>query len=384
MNENAGSGETRARFDAVIVGAGPAGLATSYELRRRGIGHVVLHRGGQVGATWADLYDSLVLHTGRHMSHLPGMRIPRSVPLFPPREAFLHYLGDYARRFDLPIRTGVDVSGAVRRGGHWMLTTSGCGIEAKALVMATGIVASPNVPAFEGREVYGGRLLHSADYRRPADVPGKTVLVVGAGNSGGEIASELALSRRAVDVAVRSGANVVPLTLAGIPIQYLSHIVLRFPRPVQDAITAAVKRLGEWRRGPSPLPPGKGRPLDMIPLIGFHLVDAINAGQIGVRAGVVRLTEDGAVFGDGTQGAYDAIVLATGFSAALAPLGGLVRRDAKGFALRDGRVASADHPGLFFVGQNYDARGAIYNIAQDAGLAAEAIARHLAQPQGRN
>jgi len=384
MDESGGGGERQAMLDVVVVGAGPAGLATSYELKRHGIGHAVLERGSEVGTTWATLYDSLVLHTGRHMSQLPGMRIPRSVPLFPPREAFLRYLRDYARQFELPIRTRVEVSGAGRRGRHWVLATSGGEVEAKVLVMATGIVSCPIVPAFEGRDVYRGTLLHSAEYHRPTDAPGKNVLVVGVGNSGGEIASELAASGRAVDVAVRSGANVEPLTLAGIPIQYLSNIVLKFPRPVQDVITGAVRQIGEWRRGPSPLPPGNGRPLDVIPLIGFHLVDAINAGKVRVRPGVARLTEDGAVFSDGTAGTYDTIVLATGFAAALAPLGSLGQRDAKGFALRVGRVASADHPDLFFVGQNYDARGALYNIAQDAGLAAEAIARHLAQPEGRN
>jgi cation diffusion facilitator CzcD-associated flavoprotein CzcO len=203
------------------------------------------------------------------------------------------------------------------------------------------------------------------------------VLVVGVGNSGGEIASELAGAGLAVDISVRSGANVVPRQLAGIPVQYLAHWLLKLPKPLQGAVIAAVRRLVELRRGPSPLPPAGQGPLEAIPLIGFHLVDAINAGRVGMRPGVARLTGDGAVFGDASEGRYDTIVLATGYRAALAPLGELVRRDAKGFALRTGRVVSADQPDLYFVGHLYDASGALNNIARDSGVAADAIARSL-------
>src|SRR2546425_11258164 len=85
----------------LVVGAGPAGLATSQQLRARGVPHRVLERGDDVGHTWANLYDSLTLHTGKHMSGLPGMPLPRSAPLFVPREEFLHYLRRYARAFEI-------------------------------------------------------------------------------------------------------------------------------------------------------------------------------------------------------------------------------------------------------------------------------------------
>jgi putative flavoprotein involved in K+ transport len=101
-------------YGAVVVGAGPAGLATSYELTRAGIDHVVLERGDAIGHTWANLYDGLVLHTGKHLSALPGMPFPRSTPLFPTRSDFLGYLNRYARTFRLPIETGADVTSADR------------------------------------------------------------------------------------------------------------------------------------------------------------------------------------------------------------------------------------------------------------------------------
>src|SRR3989442_1977349 len=101
----------------VAVGAGPAGLATSQQLRARGVPHRVLERGDAVGHTWANLYDSLTLHTGKHMSSLPGMPFPHSAPLFVPRREFLDYLRRYAERFELPVDTGRDVERMSRTDG---------------------------------------------------------------------------------------------------------------------------------------------------------------------------------------------------------------------------------------------------------------------------
>ena len=236
--------------EVIVVGAGPAGLATSRELTRAGVEHRVLERGGQVGETWARLYDSLVLHTGRHLSALPGMPLPSTLPTFVPRQDFLDYLHRYADRFRLPIDTGVEVTSAARDDGHWRLERrSGPAIHAQHLVVATGIVANPYVPAIAGHDRFGGRLIHSVDYRRPDAHPmtGKRILIVGAGNSAGEISVELARAGADVSLAVRSGAAVVPRQLLGIPIQYVSVVLSPLPRTLVQQLTAMVSRL----RGPS-------------------------------------------------------------------------------------------------------------------------------------
>ena len=137
---------------------------------------------------------------------------------------------------------------------------------------------------------------------------------------------------------------------------------------------AGVRKLTELRRGPPVFPRARHSPLDAIPMIGFGLVDAIRAGQVQVKPGLVELHPDGARFVDGSIEPFDDVILATGFAPALGPLGDLVRRDAKGFALRTARVTSVDQPNLYFVGHNYDATGGLYNIRVDARLAAERIA----------
>jgi indole-3-pyruvate monooxygenase len=362
----------------VIIGAGAAGLATARELARRRIPFRLLERGATPGQTWHDLYDSLVLHTGRHLSGLPGMRMPRGTPLFPRRLDYHGYLCAYAERHGLHVETNTAVCDVARADGVWRVRTERDEIDASAVVVATGIVANPYVPELEGGadfEAAGGTVFHSVEYRRPDAFIGRRVLVVGVGNSGGEIGSELSRAGAHVDVVVRSGAHVVPLTIAGVPIQYLSTFVRKLPRGAQERVADAVRILGEKRRGPPVLPRPAQSVLDAIPLIGFHLVDEIRAGRIRVRPAIHRLRAGGARFSDGTEADYDVVILATGFRPALGILADRVRTDARGFALRSDRVSSAEHRGLYFVGHNYDARGGLLNIATDSVVVAEVLAR---------
>ena len=362
------------RYPVVVVGGGPAGLATSAELRRRNIGHVVLERGAAAGHSWMHFYDSLTLHTGKHLSTLPRMSFDRRVPIFPTRRDFVAYLHRYVEVLELPLETGTTVTAIDPHGDGWMVRTAGGDVAARDVVVATGIAAAPRTPVVPGRELYRGRVLHSIDYRRPGGFEGRRVLVVGVGNSGGEIASELAHAGAHVSVAVRSGANVVPLQLAGVPIQYLAFAMRGLPIVARRAIATAVGRVTELRRGKPVLPKPSHGVLDSIPLIGFHLVDAIRSGLVSVRSGLTEFTETGVRFADGVHEPFDDVIFATGFTPAIAPLGGLVRTDAKGFALRTDRVTSADQAHLYFVGHTYDATGGLYNIRRDAGLAAERIA----------
>ena len=368
---------TDERLQALVVGGGPAGLATSAELKRRGIAHAVLERGDAPGHSWINLYDSLTLHTGKHLSTLPGTPFAPDVPLFPTRQHFVDYLHRYAAAHQLPIRTGCAVERLERDGSGWVARALCGDYRAEAIVMATGISASPRVPAIPGRERYRGRVMHSIEYRRPDGFAGRRVLVVGVGNSGGEIGSELAGAGAKVTVSVRSGANVVPRQIAGIPIQYLSFAMHLLPRPMQRTLAKGVGKLTELRRGKPVLPRPAHSPLDSIPLIGFHLVDAIRSGQVAVRGGLVEFTEAGVRFADGSAEAFDDVILATGFTAAIGPLGDLVRVDARGFARRADRVTSADQPNLYFVGHNYDSTGGLYNIRRDSQLAAARIAGAL-------
>jgi len=361
--------------ETIVIGAGPAGLATSAALTRRGVPHVVLERGRQVGATWANLYDSLVLHTARRLSALPGLPFPASTPQFPTRLDFVAYLERYAQMFRVPVELGADVTSLRRANGDWIArTSSGDERRARTVVVATGIVANPHVPSIPGRDLFRGRVLHSVDYRTPGEFAGQRVLVVGTGNSGGEIAAEIARAGARVTLAVRSGAMVVPREVAGIPIQYLSVVAGTLPTPAQRGLTAVMLKVSALVRGPAVLPlPPIVRPCANVPIIGFHLVDAIRAGTVQVKRGITAFTAEGLRFADDSTAGFDTVLLATGYRAAVGLLGDQISCDPCGFAERRDRVTSRDQPGLYFVGHNYGIQGGLFNIARDARLVAKGV-----------
>lgn len=365
--------------DAIVVGAGPAGLATSRELAHAGVNHLVLERGERIGHTWANLYDSLVLHTGKHLSALPGMPFPASTPLFPTRRDFLDYLDRYRDTFRLPVQTGAEVVSLRRDNGAWTVRTAiGMEAQARVVVMATGILSNPHVPHIPGRDRFRGGLIHSVEYRRPDTFKGQRVLVIGVGNSAGEISPELADAGAHVTVAVRSGARVVPRQLLGVPIQYLGAALSALPLKAQRLLADLIGRVSELARGPAGLPRPSDTRCPDVPLIGFHLADAVRAGTIRLKGAVAEFTASGARFADGAEEPFDQVILATGYKAAIGVLGDLVRLDECGFAARRQRVVSVDQPGLYFVGHNYDVRGGLRNIALDARSAARMIAARRA------
>jgi cation diffusion facilitator CzcD-associated flavoprotein CzcO len=360
--------------DAIVIGAGPAGLAVSRELGRRGVEHAVLEAGPGPGHSWANVYDSLRLHTGRHLSALPGKRLPRETSLFVRAPDFLAYLREYATSFDLPVRTDARVLTVRRDGDRWGIESTAGDYTAHSLIVATGIMSSPVVPQFPGREAFGGTVRHSIEYLRPAPFVGRRVLVVGAGNSAGEIAPELAAAGAHVTVAIRSGANVVPLTVLGVPIQYVAWAARKLPLPARWVVVDSFRRVTRLLRGAPPFPPSPKPLLGEVPIIGFKLVEAIRSGAVRLRRALGGFTRAGVRFSDGVEEDFDDVILATGFRAALGPLGDLVTRDERGFAKRRDRVRSAEQPDLYFVGHHYDGTGGLYNISLDAPAVAAIVA----------
>ena len=179
------------RFETVIVGGGQAGLATGYHLARRGRPFVILDAGERVGDSWRARWDSLRLFTPARYSGLPGLGFPAADWHYPAKDEVARYLEAYAARFQLPVRTGVRVDGLTRQGDRYLLTAGERRFEAANVVVAAGAYQHPWVPGFASELDPGILQLHSSGYRRPGQLREGGVLVVGAGNSGAEIALEL-------------------------------------------------------------------------------------------------------------------------------------------------------------------------------------------------
>ncbi|MZE81458.1 NAD(P)-binding domain-containing protein, partial [Streptomyces sp. SID5475] len=202
-----------------VIGGGPGGLATAAALADRGIRAVVLEKADAVAASWRGHYDSLRLHTTRRLSALPGLAIPRAYGRWLARDDVIRYLEEYARHHRLDVVTGVEVSRIERTDSGWLLhATGGRRLAARDVVIATGFNHTPYLPDWEGRDGYTGELLHAREYRNAEPYADRDVLVVGSGNTGADIAVDLAgggASR--VRLAVRTPPHIVRRTTAGWP-----------------------------------------------------------------------------------------------------------------------------------------------------------------------
>jgi thioredoxin reductase len=362
--------------EVLIIGGGPAGLAAAGCLQRRGIAARIIEQGPDVAYSWSRYYDRVRLHTGKHLSNLPNMPFGRDYPLYVGRDALMRYYRDYARRFDLAVSVNERVVAVERAPDDgWHVTTDRQIRHTPALVVASGSFDNPIRPALPGEESFGGPIRHAAEYRNPDSLPGERVLVVGAGNSGTEIAVELADAGRAVIIAIRSGINIVPREFLGIlPIQYLGYIVRRLPRRLARRLAARTDAQGARRLARAGIPKAPYPTLSQVPVIGLDLLDRIRRGRITVRGGIARLAPGRVEFSDGAAVPCDAILLATGYAPAVGFLQPLA--DDPATLIPPKGVASPTAPGLYFVGAHRTTQGQIYLVSREEG---PEVARLIAQ-----
>jgi cation diffusion facilitator CzcD-associated flavoprotein CzcO len=371
--------------DAIIVGAGPAGLACAATMRAAGLSVAILEKADSVGAVWRRHYDRLHLHTDRGHSGLPGMPMPSDYPAYPSRGQMVAYLESYAAHFDVRPIFQSEVSRIYRDGGRWHADTAQDPIIARAIVVATGIADAPYRPSWPGLETFSGRVIHSSDYRNPDCCAGKRVLVVGFGNSGGEIALDLANAGVDVALAVRSPVQILPRDLLGFPILSWAILYRRLPARLVDLINAPVlrlavgniERLGLRRaaKGPRQMVEEDGR----VPLIDIGTLARIRDGSIKVRCGIDRFTSDGVMFADARAEPFDAVILATGFRPDLRRLLPDVQGvfDQHGMPMLTGQATAA--PGLYFCGQITVPTGQLREIGIEAQRIAGAAKACLAR-----
>jgi putative flavoprotein involved in K+ transport len=182
--------------ETVIIGGGQAGLSTGYHLARRGLPFVILDANERIGDAWRERWDSLRLFTPARYDGLPGWPFPAPAWSFPSKDEVAGYLEAYAARFDLPVRTGVRVDGLSRKADRYVVAAGDRRFEADQVVVASGAYQRPRVPAFAAELDPGLVQLHSSEYRDPSQLQEGGVLVVGAANSGAEIALEVSRDHR--------------------------------------------------------------------------------------------------------------------------------------------------------------------------------------------
>ncbi|HEX2496853.1 MAG TPA: NAD(P)/FAD-dependent oxidoreductase [Gaiellaceae bacterium] len=205
--------DSQSRFDVVVVGAGQAGLAMGYFLKKQGRRFLILEA-VSIASAWRERWKSLTLFTPRRYSGLPGFPFPGDPDGYPTRDEVVAYLEEYARRFELPIEEHTRVRSLTAGDGPFVLEVDGRTITAEQVVVATGPFQSPYVPEVAERLAPDIFQAHATGYRKPSDIPEGTVLVVGGGNTGFQIAKELSGTHR-VFLAVGSRQKPLPQRLLG-------------------------------------------------------------------------------------------------------------------------------------------------------------------------
>jgi putative flavoprotein involved in K+ transport len=371
--------------DVLVVGAGPAGLAVAACLRRRGLDVLVVDRGAAVGDSWRNRYDRLHLHTPRVQSALPGLRIPRRYGRWVAKDDVAAYLRQYAEHHGIVPRFGTEVERLERDGDGWTAHTTGPPLRARQVVVATGYNQAPVAPHWPGQESFRGDLIHASAYANAEKYRDRDVLVVGAGNTGAEIAADLAESGAGrVWVAVRTPPNIVPRSLGPIPTTLLAVSMDFSPAWLADPINRLLQRVfvGDLTRYGLPAPRAgvvsQMRATGVTPTIDVGLIAELRAGRVTPVAALTRFDGGEAVLADGSRLSPDAVIAATGYTTGLAPVvGHLGVLDDRGRPLRHGARTQPGAPGLRFVGLTNPLKGLLFQISLDARATARAVAREL-------
>jgi indole-3-pyruvate monooxygenase len=364
----------------VIVGASAAGLAVAACLRQRNAPFVLIEQHAHVANAWRQHYERLHLHTPRGGSGLPGFAMPASYPKYPSRQQVVDYLEAYRAHFSIEPRYGRKVTAIERRADGWSVTAGSEQFTAAHVVIATGYARVPFRPTWPNQEAFQARVLHSSQYKSGAEFRGKRVLVIGFGNSGGEIAIDLVEQGAIPSISVRGAVNVIPRDVLGVPILSAGIAMNGLPAKLADALSAPLIRLavGDIETlGFRKLPYGpieQIRSTKRIPLLDIGTIPLIRSGKLKLFPGVERFTSTGVEFSGGRTEEFDAIVLATGYRPAIKEF----LRDALDALDEDGAPRSSGRAvvdGLYFCGFYVSPTGMLREI----GIEAEGIARAITQ-----
>jgi putative flavoprotein involved in K+ transport len=347
-------------FDTVIIGGGQAGLTAGYYLAKQDRPFVILDANERIGDAWRKRWDSLRLFTPACFSSLPGLSLQASAWSFPTKDELADYLEAYAEHFELPVRTGISVDALSRANGRFVVSAGEFSFEAENVVVATGAHRIPKVPSFAPELDPRIVQLHSCEYRNPSQLHEGDVLLVGAGNSGAEIALELSRTRSCWLAGPNTGQ--IPVRHGTIPAR-LGFRVFRF---AGHRVLKVDTRLGR-KLGPKLLSKGD-------PLIRTRRKDLSAAGVertprvVGVRDGLPVLEDDRVL-------EVANVIWCTGFRTDFGWIDLPVFGDDG--QPRHYRGVVESEPGLYFLGLVF-----LYSFSSDVlpsrGRDAEYIAKHIA------
>ncbi|MEM6346903.1 MAG: NAD(P)/FAD-dependent oxidoreductase [Bacteroidota bacterium] len=365
----------------LIIGAGPAGLAVAGRLRKAGQDFTILEQSEKIAWSWHNHYDRLCLHTVKQLSHLPHLPFAEDYPLYVPREDLIRYYEDYAKHFDIVPMFGEAVKQVQKSEQGWEVhTKSGNNYLSPNVIFATGVNRIPHVPSFKGQEDFAGDITHSRDYRNPKPYQGKKVLVIGMGNTGAEIALDLAEAGVETYLSVRSPITIVPRDVMGNPVQLTAKKLDKLPFGFGDWLGTQIRKIviGNLTKHGVPLskvhPAQQLRETGKTPVIDLGTVKQIKEGKIKVRPNIDHFKAQSIQFVDGQEQAIDSIILATGYKARIEEFVANAEKLLDRHQYPKSPVAEGEHKGLYFIGfDNYKLGGILGTITTDSKVIVKEI-----------
>lgn len=353
-------------YDAVVIGAGQAGLAAGYHLKRTGLRFAILDAEDKAGGSWSQYFKSLRLFSPARYSSLPSMPFPGDPHRYPTRDETVHYLQAYAHYFQLPITLNARVMNVTKEDNIFTVATSDNRVfYARSVIAASGSFYRPQLPKIAGLETFHGEMLHSFAYHESTTFTNKRVVVVGAGNSAVQIAAELSNVAQ-VTLAARRSSNLVKQRFLGQDIHFWWDL-FGLDSSRLNSIRGKIFRKLLAGSGPAVLDAGIYR-------------RALAEGKPDQRAMFTQFTQDGVVWADGTREKVDAVIFATGFLPNFSYLNGLGAVDKAGNPLQHNGV-SRTVSGLYYIGISYQSTFASATL-RGVGSDAESVVSHLAQTIG--
>ncbi|MBP1153389.1 MULTISPECIES: NAD(P)/FAD-dependent oxidoreductase [unclassified Paenibacillus] len=349
-------------FDVIVIGAGQAGLAAAYYLKKQGLSFVCLEQGDEIGGSWRSRYDSLTLFTPRWYSSLPGLPLQGDPNGYPTKDEIADYLQAYANAFLLPVLLTMQVQELKKTGDRYTVQTNRGLFSTKSVIVSTGPFQKPIIPAFAEKLPTDIIQLHTSAYTNPAQLRKGPVLIVGAGNSGAQIAVELADSR---DVYLSVGHRIKFL-----PLQFAGRSIFGWLKKLGMLQAHRRTVIGSWFR----------RQKD--PVFGMELRKLVRKGSVTTKPRTVGISGDSICFADHTDVRVSNVVWATGFSSDYSWLAIPGALDSSGRPLHDRGVSPVT--GLCFLGlpwQHTRGSALIGGVGEDASYVVSRIIHMEANPK---
>jgi len=341
-------------FETIVIGAGQAGLSVGYYLKQLNQNFLILDKGREVGESWNNRYDSLVLFTPRMYDSLPGLLLEGDPQGFPTKTEIVSYLKQYADKFNLPIKLQTEVVSVQHRENVFHIETNQGSFQSKNLVIATGAFHTPRIPSFSNKLSKDINQLHSTQYQNPSQLIEGNVLIVGGGNSGAQIAVEVSKEKETY-LAVSNKLSFLPIVINKKSIFWWFDKLGLLKASTNSLVGKAIQKKGD-------------------PIFGYELKDAIEKKEVFLKQRVTDGVNKQITFKDLTRLKVDNIIWATGFDSIYPWLNVKEVFNEGGKIIHHRGITNVN--GLYFIGLPWQYRRGSA-ILQGVGFDAKYIVEHL-------